>query len=60
VKKAFEITADVARVYADLINGLLTLAIKIGLFCFLYPYIAKFALLIIKAAVDVGGPLGGI
>jgi hypothetical protein len=41
-RKSYEIISDVARIYADLLNGLLTLSIKIGLFVFFYPYIFEF------------------
>jgi hypothetical protein len=58
VKKGFEVVYDVVRIYADLLSGLLTLSIKIGLFCLLLPYIHKFVTLFLQVASESGG--GGI
>jgi hypothetical protein len=48
-QKSYEIVSDVARVYADLLNGLLKFSIKIGLFVLLFPYISDF----VKAFIEL-------
>lgn len=58
-KKVVEAAVDVVAGYADLLLGALNLAIRIGLFIALLPYISKFVKMFVEVATQVGGPLSG-